>query len=144
MQLAEVGKLLAVIRSFDNRKLDESTAYAWKLLIDREFPDATLEESTEVVLDWFGTANPYFEARHLLDGLRRKRRRFAREIEADVRAAKMRGLLRKDWPSRQALPLDVERKLAEARAADSEIAAAHALEGPNVSPLKLEVGRRVE
>lgn len=142
MQLAEVGKLLAIIRSFDNRKLDEATAQAWKIMLDKHFPDATLAEAQEVVLDWFGTENPYFEVRHLLDGIRKRRRGFGRQVEADVRAAKARGLIRKDWPARQALPAEVRERLERARAADRDSAAQYAVDGPNTSPLRLEVGRR--
>ncbi|MEV8339236.1 hypothetical protein [Leucobacter sp. NPDC077196] len=143
MQLKEVGQLLTIISSFDNRKLDESTAVSWKLMIDRHFPDASLVEAQEVVLDWFGTANPYFEVRHLIDGLKRARRRFSREIENDVRAAKARGLIGRDWPARKVLPVEVEQRLSGARARDREVAAQYAIEGPNVPGVELEVGRTV-
>lgn len=144
MQLAEVGQLLAIVRSFDNRKLDESTAFAWKLMLDRSFPDATLEQCQAVVLDWFGTENPYFEVRHLLDGLRKRARRLPRQIEVDVRAAKARGIIARDWPDREPLPDGVARMLEAARSADRELVAQHELDaGPNLSPLRLDVGRRV-
>lgn len=142
MQLAEVGKLLAIIRSFDNRKLEESTAMAWKLMIDRELPDATLQDAQEVVLEWFATANPYFEVRHLVDGLKRRMRLTPRDIETDVRVAKRLGMLPDDHDRRVPLPADVARRLADYRAGVN--AALPELEvGPNVSPLRLDVGRRV-
>lgn len=143
MQLAEVGKLLAIIRSFDNRKLDEATAQAWKIMLDKHFPDATLQEAQEVVLDWFGTENPYFEVRHLLDGIRRKRRRFGRQVEVDVRSAKARGLVAKSWPDRKPLLPETAQALTEARARDRAEAEQHAVEGLNVTPLQLDVGRRL-
>lgn len=143
MQLKEVGQLLTIISSFDNRKLDESTAVSWKLMIDRHFPDASLMEAQEVVLDWFGTANPYFEVRHLIDGLRRKHRRFARQVETDVRSAKARGIVPANWPARDPLPWHVVEALEAARARDREVAAQYAIEGPNVPGVELEVGRTV-
>ncbi|MFV0432833.1 MAG: hypothetical protein ACK5LO_02450 [Leucobacter sp.] len=143
MQLAEVGKLLAIIASFDNRRLEDSTAFAWKMMLDRHYPDATLAECQEVVLDWFGTANPYFEVRHLLDGLRRRRRGFSRQVEGDVRSAKARGLVAKSWPDRKPLPTDVAAKLETARQTAREVAGRYEVEGPNVSPLALDVGRRL-
>lgn len=143
MQLAEVGKLLAIIRSFDNRKLDESTAMAWKLMIDRHYPDASLEEAQAVVLDWFGTANPYFEVRHLVDGLRRQGRRFSKQVEDDVRAAKARGIVGEAWPDRDPLRPEDKARLESARAGDREVAAQFEIEGINQSPLALDVGRRL-
>lgn len=141
MQLAEVGKLLAIIKSFDNRKLDESTAMAWKVMLDKHVPQATLADAEAVVFDWFGVENPYLEVRHLLDGLRRRLRLMPKQIADDVRAAKARGLVEKSWPRDKALPPAVREKLAAARATDREHAPAE-IEGGE-SPLQLEVGRRL-
>ena len=140
MQLAEVGKLLAIIRSFDNRKLDESTAVAWKMMLDREVPAASFEQAAEVVMDWFSTANPYFEVRHLVDGLKRLLRLTPKAIADDVRSAKARGLVDVSWPARDPLPPAVSAALesarAEARVDPGELTGAD-------SPLRLDVGRRV-
>lgn len=142
MQLAEVGQLLAIIRSFDNRKLDESTAMAWKLAIDRELPDATLADAQEVVLDWFTSENPYFEVRFLIAGLKRRMRLTPRDIETDVRVAKRLGMLPPEHDRRVPLPADVARRLADYRAGVNA-SLPEIDEGPNVSPLKLDVGRRL-
>lgn len=141
MLLAEVGKLLAVIASFDNRRLDEATAFSWKLMLDREVPDATLEQATEVVLDWFATANPYFEVRHLADGLKRKLRLTAKQIADDVRSAKARGLIDASHDPRTPLPGEVVVRLAEARAADRDVAPGEIEAG--VGKFALDVGRRL-
>lgn len=142
MQLKEVGQLLAIIRSFDNRKLDESTAVSWKLMLDREVPEARLQDATEVVLDWFSTANPYFEVRHLVDGLKKRMRVSKFNIETDVRSAKARGLIGKDWPRDKVLPWEVRDRLASVRAAERE--AAPELEATtDRTTLALDVGRRV-
>lgn len=123
MQLAEVGKLLAVIRSFDNRKLDESTAMAWKMMLDRNVPDASLAQATEVVMDWFSTANPYFEVRHLVDGLKREMRLNRAQIANDVRSAKARKIIDPSWSERDPLPWGVANRLAAARMRDRDEAA---------------------
>lgn len=142
MQLTEVGKLLTIIASLDNRKLDESTAMVWKLMLDRELPDATLADAQEVVFEWFSTANPYFEVRHLVDGLRRRMRLTSRDIETDVRVAKRLGMLPDSHDRRVPLPADVARRLAEYRAGVN--ASIPAVEDGGVSsPLVLDVGRRV-
>ena len=145
MQLAEVGQLLSIVKSFDNRKLDEATALSWKLMLDREVPEARLQDAQEVVLDWFANENPYFEVRHLLTGLR-KRMRYARfNIETDVRSARARGLVAKDWPESKVLPWEVRDRLAELRAAErAELLELGGFDvEPAVSPLALDVGRRV-
>lgn len=143
MQLAEVGKLLAIIASFDNRKLDESTARAWKMMLDRHVPDATLEQATEVVMDWFGTENPYFEVRHLVDGLKREMRLNRADRAADVRSAKARGIIPKDRNERDGLDWMEANALAAARLRERTEALELSDEGPNVSPLALDVGRRL-
>lgn len=146
MQLAEVGKLLTIIASFDNRRLEESTARAWKMMLDREVPDAELDDATEVVLDWFANENPYFEVRHLVTGLKRKMRIANGVRQADVRSAKARGLIGQDWPEGKPVPRDVRVALSQARARDK--IEQLKLEGeydPSVhGTVPLEVGRRVE
>lgn len=143
MQLTEVGKLLAIVKSFDNRKLDESTALAWKMMLDREVPTATLDQGTEVVLDWFGKENPYFEVRHLVTGLKRELRLNRREIAADVRSAKARGIVGKDWSEREPLSWMDANALAAARWRERDELHELEVSDPNVTPLVLDVGRRV-
>jgi hypothetical protein len=141
MQLAEVGQLLTVISSFDNRRLDDSTARAWKIMLDRHVPTASLQDAQEVVLDWFANPNPYFEVRHLIDGLKRRLRLTPKAIRDDVRVAKTRGLVSKDWDDRTPLPPDAAARLAAARAEARDIAPGELDSGP--SKLRLEAGRRV-
>lgn len=142
MELKEVGMVLARIANFDNRRLDPSVARDWKMMLDRElYGRGTLDDAMEVVLDHFAQpAPPYFTVGLLVDGLRRRLRLSQRDIAVDVRSAKARGLVSKDWPRNRPLPADaaaaLERARSEARAASPELD-----EGP--SPLQLEVGRRV-
>lgn len=144
MQLAEVGKLLAIIRSFDNRKLDESTAMAWKMMLDREVPDAQLCDAQEVVMDWFSTENPYFEVRHLVDGLKKRLRLTPKQIADDVRSAIARGLLPHGADPKTPVSREIAAKLAEMREASRVEAERHALDSHAGEPqLQLRVGRDV-
>lgn len=145
MQLAEVGKLLTIIRSFDNRKLEESTAMAWKMILDREVPDATMAQATEVVMQWFAAQNPYFEARHLITGLKREMRLDRPQIAADVRSAKARGMVESSWSERDPLPWEVANRLAAVRLRErTEALELGAFDdAPNRTPLALDVGRRL-
>lgn len=110
------------------------------MMLDREVPNAPLAAAQDVVFEWFSVENPYFEVRHLIGGLRRKMRLTPKAIEDDVRSAKARGLVPKDWPARTPLPAEAASKLEAARA-DAR-AEAPEIEGPNMSPLQLDVGRR--
>lgn len=145
MQLAEVGKLLTIIASFDNRKLDESTALAWKMMIDREVPDASVEDAQEVILDWFATTNPYFEVRHLIEGLKLEMRLDRVQIAADVRSAKAHGLVDSSWSERDPLQWMVANSLYAARL--RERTEALELQGSydpaDSGTVDVEVGRRV-
>lgn len=146
MNLEEVGKILTIIASFDNRKLETSTAMAWKMMLDRHVPEARLQDAEEVVFDWFGTENPYFEVRHLVDGLKRIMRVNRLDIEADVRSAKARGLIGKDWHPYTALPWSVRVQLQELRDTErAELQALNASYDPDDrGTVAIEVGKRVE
>ena len=144
MQLAEVGKLLAIIRSFDNRKLDESTAMAWKMMLDREVPGAQLSDAQEVVMDWFSTENPYFEVRHLIDGIKKRLRLTPKQIADDVRSAIARGLLPVWASTKQPVSREIAEKLAVLREAARVESEQYQIESHTQgNPLELDVGRRV-
>lgn len=143
MELKEVGMVLARISNFDNRKLDPSVARDWKIMLDRELHGrGTVEVAMEIVLDHFALpAPPYFTVGLLVEGLRQRFRLTPRDIPVDVRVAKTRGLIDKSWPRDMPVPPEVAVALERFRAEARELAPA--IEGANVSPLPLEVGRRV-
>lgn len=144
MQLTEVGKLLAIISSFDNRKLDESAALAWKMMLDREVPNATLDDAQEVVMDWFSTENPYFEVRHLVDGIKKRLRLTPKQIADDVRSAVSRGWLPYGASPRQPVSREIAEKLAAAREASRQETEQYRIEShAGNTPLQLDVGRRL-
>lgn len=140
MTLVETGKLLTIISSFDNRRLEESTATAWKMMLDREVPDAELDDAQEIVFQWFAKENPYFEVRHLIEGLKKRMRVNRLDTEADVRSAKARGLIDKTWPEMIPLPWDIRKKLAKIRAEENAVSnnfLESKLEGMGYSPAEM-------
>lgn len=143
-QLAEIGAVLARISNYDNRKLDTAVARDWQVMINRELHGRwSVAEATEIVLDHFALSQPpYFTVGLLVDGLRKRFRLTSRDIPVDVRVAKTRGLLAKDWPRDQPVPVEVAAALERFRAAARELAPA-VESGPLLSPLRLEVGRQV-
>lgn len=117
-----MGMVLARISNFDNRRLDESVARDWKVLLDRELHGRwDMDEAMGVVLDHFAQPSPpYFTVGLLADGLRRRLRLSRRAVADDVRSAKARGLVGRDWSDRQPLPPGVAERLREARLRDAE------------------------
>lgn len=142
-QLAEIGAVLARISNYDNRKLDKAVALDWQLMINRELhgrwsPDAAME----VVLDHFALPQPpYFTVGLLMEGMRHRLRLTPKAIRDDVRSAKARGMVAKDWPRDTPIPVDVAEALERFRAEARELAPA--IEGLNVPGVELEVGRTV-
>lgn len=143
MDLKEVGMVLARISNFDNRRLDESVARDWKVMLDRElFGRGTVADAMDVVLDHFAQPSPpYFTVGLLVDGLRRRLRLMPKQIADDVRAAKARGLVSADHDPRVPLPGGAAERLAQARMEAREVVPAEI--GGGAWRLELEVGRRV-
>lgn len=143
-QLAEIGAVLARISNYDNRKLDAAVARDWQVMIQRQLHGRwSMDEAMEVVLDHFALPSPpYFTVGLLMEGLRARFRLGEREIPVDVRVAKTRGLVAKDWPRDKPVPVEVAELLERFRAEARELAPAiesHDWE----SPLALDVGRRL-
>lgn len=136
--------VLARISNFDNRRLDPAVARDWKVMIDRGLSGRwSLDAAMEVVFDHFVLPDPpYFTVGLLVDGLKREMRLTPRDVEIDVRVAKRLGFLPDDHDRRVPLPVDVARRLADYRAGVNA-SLPEMVDGPVVSPLKLDVGRRV-
>lgn len=141
-QLAEIGAVLARISNYDNRKLDTAVARDWQVMITRELQGRwSAAEAMEVVLDHFALPQPpYFTVGLLVDGLRHRLRLTPKAIVDDVRSAKARGMIAKDWPRDKPIPAEVAAALERFRAEARELAPAIE-SGPFSSPLSLTVGR---
>lgn len=144
MEFREVKLVYAAISNNDNRKLDESIAAEWHRSIERNLSGrATLQDCLAVVEEWFDVARgEYFTKGVFLDLLRKRLRLTPKAIVDDVRSAKARGLVAKDWPRDEPIPVDVALRIEMLRAEARELAPAIE-SGPLSSPLGLDVGRRV-
>ncbi len=146
MEFKETKLLYAAISNNDNRKLDESVAAEWHRSIERNLAGrATLQDCLAVVEEWFDyPRDTYFTKGIFLDLMRQRLRLMPRDIRVDVGLAKRLGFVDECHDSRVPLPLDAANKLAGYRASVNAENNKHALEdGPNASPLELDVGRRV-
>ena len=110
----ETTTLLALVASFDNRKVDEARSAAWHSVLR----DVDFEDAKQVVLRHFAAPNDYLTVSHVIEGVLRMHRRLPKQIEADVRAARARGIVDTDWS--ETVPLDsaAAARLAAARAGD--------------------------
>lgn len=143
MDLKETGMVLARISNFDNRRLDASVARDWKVMLDRElYGRGTVEDAMEVVLDHFAQASPpYFTVGKLVDGMRTRLRLTPKAIADDVRTAKARGLIGRDYDERAPLPAEVAQRLQAARA-EAQEASPEVIEAGRPQ-MELEAGRRL-
>jgi hypothetical protein len=110
----EVAKVLVAASGFDRFIVaDEVTTSAWLWALgDVEFEDAM----SSVLKHFTGAqASERFGVHHILATVASLGRLSSASVEADVRSAKARGLVSKDWPDRERLPADVQQSLSDAR-----------------------------
>ncbi len=126
MNLVETAQVLTIASGFDNRQVDEVKVAAWFEVLR----DADYDVCKAAVLDHFRGPNrhDYFQIGHVVDFLERETRSTAKSVEADVRSAKARGIVGRDWPERKPLDAGHARELLEARDRDREFASAFTLE----------------
>lgn len=144
MRPSEVAELLIIDaglnRFASSANQSAEKAVAWAAAINVKAEAMPFEEARELVVEHYASTSDPLTPFALIEAWERRHRRTPAQIAADVRSAKARGIVRPTWPrNKPLLPQDAAR-LAEARAAERPPAE---LEGPNVSPLSLDVGRRV-
>lgn len=106
MNATEAAKLLAILAAVDRREFDTTTAQGWAWAL----PDATLEHALEAARRAMDTGS-YVDVTAIKTQLRAMRPR----LEADVRSAKVRGLIPTDWPTSRPLPAPLEQRLRDAQ-----------------------------
>lgn len=119
MNKVEIGQLLTIASGFDRFvTVDRVTTEAWHLALS----NVSYAEAQEVVVAHFTgpRAKEQFSVRHVLEAVESRLRMTDDAIEADVRSAKARGLIDRDWPKREPLPADVAALLSVARQRDIE------------------------
>lgn len=127
MNKIEMATALTIAGGFDNRRVDDITVAAWMEVLGG-YDLATVKQA---ILEHHrdpATRHAYLTVGHVLDRVERIKRLRSLDVEADVRSAKARGLVSKDWPDRDQLPADVMQRLVEAREADRVQAARYEIE----------------
>ena len=146
MTPSEVADLLSLSVELDRYatadKMTKEKVVAWAAVFAQEAPLMDFNEAQTLVVKYYGTAGESLTPFALIELWQESKRMTRHQIEADVRVAKRLGLVPADHPSRGVLPDGVARELAEYRASVNAEVPAFEL-GANVSPLQLEVGRRV-
>ena len=145
MTPSEVADLLSLSSELDRYatadKMTRERVVAWTAVIGSEAPQMTFDEAQQIVIRYYGTAGESLTVYALIDLWKQSRRMAPHQIAADVRSAKARGLIGRDWDTRTALPADVAGRLAAARDEERQAAPGEVDSGP--SKLRLEVGKRV-
>lgn len=127
----QVGTLLTVASGFDRREVDAITARSWYLALSKF--ECSYEEIEQIIIDHAvgPKRHEYLQIGHIVDALTANARTSAYAVEADVRSAKARGIVPRDWPDKLPLPPGHAESLRLARARDAaEAEAALVIESP--------------
>lgn len=119
----DAANLLKLLSATDGRASSKETATAWAFALD----DISYADALQALRahQRGEHRHEFFSHNHIRDFIegrdrsdRRARRLDPDQVEADVRSAKLRGLLPADWPRGQALTPEVTERLAAARTAE--------------------------
>jgi hypothetical protein len=116
MKIEEVEGVLLFASGLDHFvTVDSVTSDAWFRVLSKH--DVSYEQAMTACEDHYAGPNrgKQFTVGHIIDSAAVNNRATAELVEVDVRAAKARGLVSKDWPDRERLPSDVQAKLFAAR-----------------------------
>jgi hypothetical protein len=135
MNKPEVGKLLLLASGFDRRVVDDLTVGAWFSV--PIIQQATYEDAAQAVINHQTGPNKekYLTVGLVADYLTITNRQSADAIAADVRSARARGLISREWSERDPIPEDVRLRLAELRDESRQYAHVYG---------EIEVGRNVD
>lgn len=112
MNKTETAQLLTIASMIDNRTVAPETVEAWHMVLgSKDFGHCKMAMALH-----FAESDEYLMPAHVSKNLPRVRRK----IQQDVRAAKARGLIGAEHGEDDALPGEVEDRLAAARKADGE------------------------
>lgn len=135
MNKPEVGKLLLLASGFDRRIVDDLTVSAWfavPAIQQANFEDA----AAAVIVHQTGpNKDKYLTVGLVCDYIAGVNRQSADAIAADVRSARARGLVAKDWDERTPIPEEARTRLAALRDESRQYANVYG---------EIEVGRNVD
>lgn len=145
MTPSEVAELLSLNGELDRfataDKMTKEKVVAWTAVIAAEAPQMTFSDAQDAVIKYYGTAGESLTVYSLIETWKQGKRLTKKNIIDDVRTAKARGLISKEWDALTPLPTHIAERLRELREADRRELIEAIEAGP--SPLQLEVGRRV-
>lgn len=129
MDAKETGELLIILAAATGREPSSAQAHGWAFALE-DVPFPVGKEALRAALQSpdSGYVTPQVIRRHAQPVLRR--------LAADVRSAKVRGLVAKDWPEREPLPEHVAQQLAEEWARTNDLGELAA----GVAPTRKELG----
>jgi hypothetical protein len=126
MSKAEIGKLLLLASGLDRFvQVDTVTVDAWWRVLSEHDGTYEMAESACIAHYTGPDAGRPFSVAHVVAVVASGNRSAQASIEADVRSAKARGMVSRDWPERELLPAEIRAQLAVAR--DESRATAQAL-----------------
>ena len=141
MTPSEVAELLSLSVELDRYmtadKATKEKVIAWAAVLGSEAPGLSFAEAQRLVIEYYGSEGESLTVFALIDLWKRDRRLLPHQVAADVRSAKARGLVSRDWPEGDALPAEVADRLSAARAGDRDVAGGVGAAG---SRLALQVG----
>lgn len=128
MNKKEIAQLLTVASGFDRRQVDEITVESWALvpgIQQADYQDALAALIAHVTGP---EAKEYLTVNHIVSATQLSSRQTRELVAADVRSARARGLVDRDWPENKPVSADVRHKLEVARDEARIYAMSHPLE----------------
>jgi hypothetical protein len=125
MNKMEIAALLTIIGGFDNRKVDDNTISSWFLvpgIREADFEDARAAAVAHVTGP---LSDVYLMVGHIVAATQVSSRQTKELVAADVRSARARGLVGRDWRESEPVTAEIRAQLALAR--DESRATAQAL-----------------
>jgi hypothetical protein len=142
----ETKRLLAYIHGFDKRELSDLVAVSWTDVLE----DIPFDDAKAAVKQFFLTpGHGYLEITDIIEAVQFASRQTEAQIEADVRVAKIKGIVPQEWPRSKALPPAEADALLTARKKDMHDLGLDQGEAPPPPPRRIEppdfgtVGREV-
>jgi hypothetical protein len=135
MNKPEVGKLLLLASGFDRRIVDDLTVSSWFSV--PAIQQANFEDAAAAVIAHQTGPNKdkYLTVGLVCDYITGVNRQSADAIAADVRSARARGLVAKNWDERDPIPEEARTRLAALRDESRQYANVYG---------EIEVGRNVD
>jgi hypothetical protein len=143
MTKTQVRLLLSLASGFDRREVDDLTSLAWHKLL----ADADYDECVDIILEHQvgPLRGEYLTVGHVTDAIRARHRAGGYAVQADIRSAKARRMIPRDWPENQPLDAGTAARLAQMRADEAgvrqqidESTARHAISSAFTSGLVLK------